>query len=128
MFRSADWCKCAVTPYGQGCGPKLDAGVSKVGNNNVVAWKLSGGFKNSFAINVIGTQALDLKLGGGCSLLSNALVLTIVQTDANGAWSDSDVLPLHNLQTFHQMLPFELRGQNIVLQATNGQKLVCTGF
>jgi len=127
-FKAADQGKCTVQPYGKGCGPKLDAAVATISNNNVVVWKLTGGFKNGFAVNIVGTQALNLQLGGGCSLLANAVVLTLVKTDANGEWKNSDIVPMRNFTSYHQSLPIDVVNNTLILKASNGQKLSCTGF
>ena len=128
QYKTAEQGTCSVAAYGNGCGPKLDAAVGQIAANNVILWKLSGAFKNSFAVNVVGSQAIDLKLGLGCSLLSNAIVLTVVKTDANGEWSDSQIVPLKNFSSYHQSLPMDIVGNKLVIKASNGQKVTCTGF
>lgn len=117
---------CTLTPYGAGCGPQLAGGSVAVGNNHVISLMLTGGYANGFALSFVGTQALNLPIGGGCSLLSNAVVVSVLKTDAKGECLETWKVPLTKLATaYHQMLPIGIKGNDLVFSASNGMKLEC---
>lgn len=117
---------CTITPYGSGCGPVLAGGAVTTGGRHVITLLMTGGFPNSFALALTGTQALNLSLGGGCYLLSNGVAVALLPTDAQGdatqVWKVPVSLPG---RSFHQFLPIALQGQSLVLQASNGLKVEC---
>jgi hypothetical protein len=117
---------CTVTPYGQGCGPVLSGGSQLVGNDHVVLLKCTGGFPNGWAIPTIGTRSINLPLPGNCSLLSNALVLTLLKSDNAGVTSETFKIRSTDLvKSYHQFLPIDLFNNQLVLKTSNGAVLEC---
>ena len=118
--------KCTLTPYGKGCGPVLQGGSQLIGNDHVVQLKCTSGFPNGWAIHTIGTQAINLQLPGNCSLLSNAVVLTLLKSDNTGMTSESFKIRSTNVLTsYHQFLPIDVFNNQLILKASNGIKLEC---
>ena len=118
--------KCTATKYGTGCGPTLTPLVVTGQNNHVVNLMLAGAYPNAFALSFIGTQSLNIPLGGGCTLLANGVVIKVHQTDAKGEALESWKIPLTEIiRSHHQFLPLDLQGANLVFKATNGVKIEC---
>lgn len=129
-FQDANAGKCTITPYGQGCpGVALAGGAQTAGAQHIVTSKLTGAWPNSFALETIGSAAQNIPLPGGCTLLSNAISILVHPTDAKG-----EVQVVRKTSTFtrlstrHQFLPLTLQNNSLVLRASNGLHLVCTGL
>ncbi|MEZ5988043.1 MAG: hypothetical protein R3F30_02750 [Planctomycetota bacterium] len=118
--------KVSVTSYGAGCGgAALNGGSVLVGQEHVFTLKCTGGFANAWAISAVGNAQLGLPLPGGCSLLSNAVVLTLLKADAQGVTGETfKSRSTKAFTSYHQYLPIDLVGSNLVLRATNGLKIV----
>ncbi|MEZ5988042.1 MAG: hypothetical protein R3F30_02745 [Planctomycetota bacterium] len=116
----------SVTSYGAGCGgAALNGSSVLVGQEHVFTLKCTGGFANAWAISAVGNAQLGLPLPGGCSLLSNAVVLTLLKADAQGV--SGEIFKSRSTKAFtsyHQYLPIDLVGNTLVLRATNGLKVV----
>ena len=76
-------------PYGEGCPgtgglvPQITAiPAPQVGGT--IAHRLRDGLPNSVALLALGLNAADVPLGGGCSLLQDALVVSSVAVDPSG--------------------------------------------
>ena len=127
-FVAASAFQCKVTPYGQGCGPQLAGSVVTLGGQHVITLALTGGYPGSFALHAIGTQQINLNLGGGCALLSNAVFIGLEPTDANGDAVQILRLPVTTTgSSYHQYLPLAVQGGNLVLRASNGLKIEASG-
>jgi hypothetical protein len=121
--------KCTITAYGSGClGAQVAAGVLSVGNDHVINLKMTGGFPNAFVVEAVGSQQGNLVLPGNCSLLCNAVVVLIHNTDAKGEYSTAYKISKYKRATaYHQFLPIDMQNNLLVIKATNGLKIVSTG-
>lgn len=122
--------KCTVTAYSSGCaGAQVAAGVLSIGNNHVVNLKMTGGYPNAYVVEAVGNQQTNLTLPGNCSLLCNAVVILVHGTDAKGEYSTTHQISKYTaLTAYHQFLPIDLQNGQLVVKATNGLKIVCTGL
>ena len=81
---------------------------------------------NGFALSFVGTNKLNLPFGGGCTLLANAVVITVLKTDAKGDALESWKVPLTEVvQSYHQVLPVGIKGKDLVIKASNGVVVEC---
>ncbi|MHC4812894.1 MAG: hypothetical protein ACYTGW_07455 [Planctomycetota bacterium] len=121
--------KCTVTAYGSGCGgAAVAAGVLSVGNNHVLSLKMTGGYPNAFVVEAVGNQQTNLPLPGSCSLLCNAVVILIHKTDAKGEYATTHKVSKYAaVNAYHQFLPVDLQGGQLVIRTTNALRIVCTG-
>lgn len=118
---------CKITSYGKGCqGVSATGVVTNFPNHHLISLKVAGGFKNSHVLETVGNNTLNLPLPGGCSLLSNALVILLHKTDANGEYQhDYTVSKFQSSLSFHQYLPIEFVGNKLVIKASNGLQIQC---
>jgi hypothetical protein len=128
-FMDASAGKCTITPYGSGCGgAAVAASVLPIGNDHVISLKLTGGFANAFVVEAVGTQAISLPLPAGCSLLCNAQTVLVHPTNAQGEYATTHkVSKFVAITAYHQFLPVDMQGNQLVLRASNGLKIVSTG-
>lgn len=115
------------TNYGTSCGGVSATGTDVViGSNRVLTFLVTGGFTNSVVLSATGSQQLAVPLPGGCNLLCTAESVRLLQSDNLGNATDSYVLPSIAVgTTFHQFLPLNLIGNNLVLTASNGVRVSC---
>jgi hypothetical protein len=117
---------CTFTGYGTSCGPTLAGSAQTVGTEHVVTMTMRNGFAGALALAFAGDQRLALGFGGGCSLLCNATIATVVSIDATGTAQETYRLPYTTIgRAWFQMLPVTLQGQNLVITASNGVELDC---
>jgi hypothetical protein len=117
---------CTFTNYGQGCGPQAAGGEVVIGRNRIVTMLVTGCFPNMPVVAVAGTQAINLPLLGGCSLLANALDISLLAADGAGNATDSWTVPVTMVgRTYHQFLPITLQNSALVLTASNGVRVDC---
>lgn len=117
--------KTSFAIYGSSCGPVLTGNATTVSGAHQIKLTMVSGFPNAFAISAIGNQQLNLPLGGGCSLLSNALTLALLKSDATGMATESYKIPsTSKMMSYHQFLPIQLQGANLILKASNGLNFV----
>lgn len=128
-FIDANAGKCTITPYGKGCqGTAANGAVTTIGAQHVLTTKMTGGFANAFALEAIGSTQQNIPLPGGCTLLSNAITILVHKSDAKGEVQIvRKVSTFQRLSTLHQFLPLTLKGKDLVLRASNGLRVVCTG-
>jgi hypothetical protein len=115
-----------IAAYGQSCGPTAVGSDLVVGNQRILTMLVTGCYPNSPVIAVTGTQANNLQLPGGCSLLCSGEAITLLNADATGLAAKTWSIPVTAIGTaFHQFLPITLSGGNLVITASNGVRIDC---
>lgn len=120
---------CTISSIGQGCnGLSESASETTAGANRVLNFVLSGAAPGSVAISMFGSTQLGLALPGaaGCTLLTNADVFGLVTVGATGIGVDTLVIPMTTTgRVYHQYLPLDVVGGNLVLATTNAIRVDC---
>lgn len=120
----------AVFPYGQGC-PGTGGLVPKIAADDAprlgatVAFDLRDALPGSIALLALGLTGLQIPLGGGCSLLNDALFVSSVPISPSGTTSLSQALPsspaLVGVSLFAQYAVLDPNGAfAALLSLTNG--------
>ncbi len=119
---------CAITQYGQGCGPVLDGSDTLRGNVHVFDFKVSGAFPNAPVAMVFGDRPIAVRIPGtNCPLLAFPLVLVNLRADANGdAQLGIKVAGPMSGAAYLQALPFRLSAVGgLEITSSNGLKVDC---
>lgn len=121
---------CTLTNYGTACGgAALQSGILTLGNQTIVATRLTGGVKGGFLARVIGGQRVTVSLPGNCTLYAEPLMVDLFQADANGEFREVFPMPANqNFVATFQYVPIDLDANGIKTLATNAFELNCSGW
>lgn len=118
---------CTFTNYGTGCGGAQAAGNEIViGNTRSVFMLATGCYPNSIAAVAVGGRQANLPLFNGCSLLCDAVDISLVSSDGAGNATKSWSIPTTMVITqFVQFLPVADQNGALVLRTSNGVRVDC---